>query len=294
MARIIISILLLFSLQSEGQIALWHAHNVMQNNNLIDSFPADLAFSFRKLSDSYSGNCLRVRRSSDNTESDFGFNGDFVDTSAIKDFITTSDAFVVTWYDQSGNSKNVTAPSSAAQPRIATAGALVYGGGKLCMQFDGSNDVLERNENIDDEAYSCFMVFIRTTATNFFNGASVYNAAGVGLFVGSTSSAKAEIGHFTSPNYVFVRRGTANTNLTLATGIYYGSNFLGSDGSTNSTNTRSADIVGPTDRLAFGSFQRVSGTQWYPGQLHETIIYLSDKRTDRATIETNIKNFYGL
>lgn len=290
--KFLFTILLFIGLGAEGQV-MFHAHNQMPSGGIIDSFPSDMAFSFRKVREAYSGNCVRIRRSSDNTESDFGFQSSFVDTASIKTFIGSSDAFVVTWYDQSGNSKDVTAPSSSAQPKIATAGVLIYGGGKLCMQYDGSNDVLQRSETIEDEAFSCFMVFIRTTATQFMIVPSFFSSAGAALFIGSTASARAEIGHFASPTYVFVRRGTATNNLSLATGIYYGSTFLGSDGFTNSTNTRSANI-GSMDRLAFGSFQRSVGTQYYPGQLHEVFIYKSDKSTDRSTIETNIKNYYGI
>lgn len=52
----------------------------------------------------YSGNCFKLRRSSDNAESDFGFVNDFVDVAAITTWAAGSNLFIRTFYDQSGNS----------------------------------------------------------------------------------------------------------------------------------------------------------------------------------------------
>lgn len=56
---------------------------------LLDVYPSALAaYSFRKLRDAYSGNCIKVRRSNDNIEQDFGFTSDGVlDTVSLLDFV---------------------------------------------------------------------------------------------------------------------------------------------------------------------------------------------------------------
>ncbi len=61
-------------------------------------------FSIRRLLTSYTGDLIRLRRSSDDAESDFGFdaNGD-LDAAAITTWLGGASGFVVTWYDQSGN-----------------------------------------------------------------------------------------------------------------------------------------------------------------------------------------------
>ena len=52
---------------------------------LLDNYGTNIggAYSFRKLSSTYTGECIRVRRSSDNAEADIGFNGDYLDEVAL-------------------------------------------------------------------------------------------------------------------------------------------------------------------------------------------------------------------
>ena len=65
-------------------------------------------YSLRKVGSGYAGQCLKVQRSSDNTRQDIGFdaNGN-VNMSAIAAFCAGSQAFVFTWYDQSGNAHDL-------------------------------------------------------------------------------------------------------------------------------------------------------------------------------------------
>ena len=64
-----------------------------------------LALSTRRINSGYTGPLIRLRRSSDNTEQDFGSGlgmGETVDYSAIDTFLGSDTAHVVKWYDQSG------------------------------------------------------------------------------------------------------------------------------------------------------------------------------------------------
>ncbi|MCI0601130.1 MAG: hypothetical protein L0Y60_16760 [Beijerinckiaceae bacterium] len=67
---------------------------------------------------SYAGNAIRVRRASDNTEQDIGFAGNVVDWGAADTFATGSDLFITTWYDQSGNARDLTQTVTAEQPQF--------------------------------------------------------------------------------------------------------------------------------------------------------------------------------
>ena len=51
---------------------------------------AAAAYSLRKVKASYSGNCIDVRRSSDNTTSSIGFSGNELDTTALEAFVNAS------------------------------------------------------------------------------------------------------------------------------------------------------------------------------------------------------------
>jgi len=93
---------------------------------LLDRYPnAAAAYSVRKLRGAYTGSAIRVRRSSDNAETDIGFSGANLDTSALTSFCGASNGFVTTWYDQSGNGINATQTTAARQPQIVSSGSVI-------------------------------------------------------------------------------------------------------------------------------------------------------------------------
>ena len=93
---------------------------------LLDEFPnASAAYSLRRLSTAYTNDLIMVRRSSDNTSLKIGYdaNGN-LDTVALLNFAGGEDAFVTTWYDQSGNNKHLSMPTENRQPSICIAGVV--------------------------------------------------------------------------------------------------------------------------------------------------------------------------
>jgi hypothetical protein len=109
---------------------------------LLDLYPSTAGQYFmHKVSSTYTGACIRVRRSSDNAEQDIGFVGLDLDTAALTSFVGSGDGLVTTWYSQSGFF-NLTQISSASQPAIVLGGALQTLNGKPCLKFDGLNDFL--------------------------------------------------------------------------------------------------------------------------------------------------------
>jgi len=137
---------------------------------ILDIFPtAHHAFSLRKLRTAYTGFCLRVRRttltpSATTTTVDVSFNslntigldsaityvsgtattatnlGQFC-ASIVQGYTnpdgvnTNQDIFISTWFDQSGNSKNVTSTTTTQQPRIVFGGNLETKDDKAAIRF---------------------------------------------------------------------------------------------------------------------------------------------------------------
>jgi hypothetical protein len=98
-----------------------------------------LAFSTRQLRAAYGGSCLRIRRSSDNTEQDIGFNAsDVLDTAALASFVGANDGFVTKWYDQSGNGFDFDQTVAVNQPRLVLAGTVHTLNGNPAVRFDAS------------------------------------------------------------------------------------------------------------------------------------------------------------
>jgi hypothetical protein len=73
------------------------------NVRILDAFPsADAGFSLSKLRTSYTGSAFRVRRSSDNLETNIGYLTDnTLDVLTLLDFCGNGDGFITTWYNQS-------------------------------------------------------------------------------------------------------------------------------------------------------------------------------------------------
>lgn len=91
---------------------------------LLDTYTGAVGFSLRKIRTAYTGDCIRVRRASDDAEQDIGFSGNDLDTAAIETFCSGTTGFVTTWYDQVGSNDAVEATTSR-QAIIYESGAVV-------------------------------------------------------------------------------------------------------------------------------------------------------------------------
>jgi hypothetical protein len=91
-----------------------------QTNNIVS------AFSYYKVNSNYTGSCIRVRRSSDNTEQDIGFVNNTLDTASLNTFVGAGDGFIVRWYDQSGKANRyLQQTNSSIQTVIVSSSVIV-------------------------------------------------------------------------------------------------------------------------------------------------------------------------
>jgi len=120
----------------------------------LDEFGQDKLFgySLRVLTDDGTANpstgqklCIRVRRSSDNSEQDIGFSGDGLDTAALELFCEAGDdAYVKIWYDQlagsAGRTTHFATATPTQQPPIVLNGSVLTDPvtGLPAMRFSGS------------------------------------------------------------------------------------------------------------------------------------------------------------
>ena len=112
---------------------------------VLDEYPTNshAAFSLQKLRSEYSGNAIRVRRSSDNAEQDIGFADNALDTSSLLTFVGSSDGFVTTLYNQTTvGVQNMSQSTANSQPKIVNSGSLIIDSdnGLPAIQFDGVDD----------------------------------------------------------------------------------------------------------------------------------------------------------
>ena len=132
----IIVILFFLSIYTNG-----NSQNTLNALGLTNSTPAASAYGLRKLSSTYGGNAIQVRRSSDNGTQEIGFtvNGD-LDTSTLKNFVVNNNGFVTIWYDQSGNARNLLQTNVSKQPSIVNAGIIYRKNEKPIIFLDGTDD----------------------------------------------------------------------------------------------------------------------------------------------------------
>lgn len=133
----------------------------------IISTQAALACSLKLLRRNYAGNCINVRRSSDNTTQDIGFNGTTLDIASLLSFCGAGNGFINTWYDQSGNANNLVQATQANQPKIVNAGAMLYENGEPYIDFDGTAYYLNVTSAINGSTFSCFSVYRKHTVSTY-------------------------------------------------------------------------------------------------------------------------------
>lgn len=248
---------------------------------VLDTYPnASAAYSLRKLRANYTGSAIRVRRSNDNAESDIGFTalGDF-NNSALSTFVGANSAFIVTWYDQSGNGYNATQSTAAAQPRIVNTGTIQTFGTRFGISFDGSDDSLDV---VALDAIPLESIYFANTpgsdvagltarvATEYIAISSTnarYRTASLNTLQPLTSNAGAAINSFNrSSNVITAYRNSVASATTLTGAAHTGIQVIG----------------------------RRPGSTAFSGVLSEFFYYNSDKASTRAAIEANLITYYGL
>jgi hypothetical protein len=98
------------------------------------------AYSTRRLRTAYTGPLIRVRRSSDNAETNIGYDGSGnLDTVALLAFVGANSAFMTTIYDQSGNGLNLVSAGVGNSPRVVNAGTIEVIGTRPSPFYDGGD-----------------------------------------------------------------------------------------------------------------------------------------------------------
>jgi hypothetical protein len=263
---------------------------------LLDLYPAAAAYSLRKLRTAYSGACIRVRRSSDNAESDIGFNAGVLDTAALLSFVGAGNGFVVTWYDQQG-AFNVTQTSSTAQPQIVSSGSLITRSSLPAVKFDGSNDTLFRAGTILNQInISNFSVSNNDVSNN--NGttfcSSIITTSSLRVFCDRRTTLKRNLfittagGDFAADMSAF--RNTVDIRL-LSSFVDASKNMSSfDDGATGGTDNFGSSFASDGLRLGAQAF----GVTFLNGTIQELILYNTNESANRTAIETDINTYYAI
>ena len=271
------------------------------------SVNANVAYSLRRLRCAYVGPAIRVRSTAVGTPTaDIGFttNGD-LDTTALKTFVGVGNSgFVTIWYDQSGNSINVSPPAVANQPRIINAGVVERRNGVPTLFFDGVNDYFTTN-SFSTTGYTGFSASVLAAWTTV--GTSIANIQALidnnhscgGASPGFVIQDRPDLVNrpitagLTNPSMCSSCPGascqdvltTGNGSLRLITWINTTTNeFLYRDGINVSTGTYCGAYTIQT-RFLIGAWN-AGPSRFFSGQMSEVILFKSAlSNTDRQYLE---------
>jgi hypothetical protein len=217
--------------------------------------------------------------------------------------------FVTTWYDQS-STYNALQVTSANQPQIVSAGALITMNGKPTVKFDGSNDFLVTSNYpfiSTDKVYVAHVSSIATTTASsmvvghwrqfnpsiFLVGYTSNNRGWVvARNTANTLAAEYAFGTYSiNTQYLYeTQYDLLNATSTLKIKNYRNNSaeIMFTNGLANSAlPTFSQPIsIGATDN---GSHFRLNGN------IQEIVLYYNqDQSTNRAPIASNINSFYSI
>lgn len=256
---------------------------------LLDLYPsAAAAYSLRKLRSDYTGFAIRVRRSSDNAEQDIGFTltGD-LDTTSLTSFCGSGNGFVTTWYDQSGNARNVTQTTAASQPQIVSSGSILNINSKPSIKYDGSNDILTKTAfGFPTNAIS--MAYVNKT--NTYNAANIGYTSNGGLININFTGRIGLDGRPDGGGYTGLSSGlTPTTNQVLQFNVYDKVNMKASANGLSFQTTSK-----PVSSIIYGTQNLEIGDSSSNGNVQEFIMWSTDESSNKSGIESNINTYYGI
>jgi len=183
------------------------------------------------------------------------------------------DAFVTTWYDQSGNDNHATQTTATDQPKIVDAGTLVTENGKAAVKFGESNSNIKYLDFSNIVPLSYFTVSYTTNNGDFQ-------------------------GILNRRNFDSNERKRPDTNGKWEKPFFLvnGSPFTGSVmGGYDIQELTFFDYKRQTIKGEYvNRISRVNLTRFWNGTIQEIIIYPSDQSNNRTAIESNINSYYNI
>ena len=246
------------------------------------------AYSLRLLKSSYTGSpAIRIRRSSDNSETDIGFtNSGDLDEAALIAFTGSGDGFVRTWYDQSGNNNHAINTNTAAQPQLVFAGVVNKMNGRPSLKGSvARNTRLERTPTsaITINQYSVvgqgevngsnYVNFLQQAGPNAFLR---YNPSGnFEAWSQGTTQISSTVTQFT--NSLKIYSAQFSTGKLYSNGVQIGS-------TTASSATSSSNV--------YTLFNNPGNSSPLNGSMSEFILFSST--SDRSSLESSQGAYYSI
>jgi hypothetical protein len=240
------------------------------------------AYSLRRVSSSYSGFAIEVQSGSVSQSIGFDSFGN-LDTGSLLTFAGSGNAFIKTWYDQSGNNNHATQSVAANQPQIINTGSIITQNGKPSVLYSSGKGLIIPPITINQPLTMFWVLRNNNTTLNarHLNGNSnaevrMYGT-NVGLYFGTG---------FETSMAVQGTRYTYSFKVSGSNSQIFQNSTLKATGNAGSNNITSIPlgINGHTQFLyQSGDFN-----------IDEILFYNSDQSSNRTYIENNINAYYDI
>jgi surface protein len=244
------------------------------------------AYSVRRVVPSYNGPVMEIQSGSVSQSIGFDSNGN-LNTASIAAFAGSGDAFVKTWYDQSGNNRHARQTITANQPKIysGSQGSVVLENGKPAINFDGTNSILFTSTfSTIAQPFSVFHLRKYNTSASTqvsltLGGSTPYTDV---LFTGGKFSMfygsflNSTVDSNTNQGIAFSLGNSTNSAISI-------NNETLVTGDAGTQGMQAVYIAGRSD----GSFRANFRSQ-------EIIIYQGNKSSDQTYIKNNINSYYNV
>lgn len=251
---------------------------------------AAAAYSLRDLNEKGGHNkVVDVRNDSNVTET---FTAIDLINGTLLSHCGSGNGFVEKWYDQSGNENHVVQTTIGNQPKIVSSGSLLTQGGNPCINFDGTDDFLNKptyTQGALSQPNTAFAVGKLDTLTNVNRK----------LFDGDLSTARNTLflQNIGGGRFAYFSGNVRNTgelgdaNQHLFSVFYSGSSsLLRIDGTQKATGNAGS---GSMNGIVIGANHDTANNFW-DGDIQEIIIFDSNQLANQPAIEANIANQYGI
>jgi len=195
------------------------------------------------------------------------------------------DAFVTTWYDQSGNDNHATQTTATEQPKIVSSGQLETFQNKPSIIGEG-NGYFSLNNTINfNQNYAFFFVLEKTASgdANAFIGAAPE-------FIWEVQVGTYNIRFQDNSNFTYASGGSVGDPVLLYCERVGSQVKMAKNGLTGVTDTNSANFR--AQNLLTGFYENASYN--YRKHISEIILYPSDQSANRTAIESNINSYYDI
>lgn len=255
----------------------------------------------RKLRAGYTGDLVRLRRSSDDAEKNFGAGGGGrLDAAAVTAWLGGSSGFITTIFDQSGNARDMAQSTTARQPGYLASGI----GSRPSASYDGSDDRMTNAAlgAVYSGSDIPMTVLLVARATTFAATRTLWSLSTTAT---NTQCMRGEIAgtvRITRRDDAAATKGIDSGTIAAGAAAIIRAVFSGTVGNLFHNGTRvgsentDMDLGALTLNVAsLGNYERLAPTQFHLGDIPEAIFYLTAlSEANASLVEDDAGTFYGV